>query len=220
MVLFLGLGLVLAVATQGAAGDVALRLEFTGKLDPKGIPEGWTLKARKGQPEIVVRDEAGRKVVYFRAQSASFDLEREVNLDVRAYPLLRWTWKVTQLPLGGDLRSGKTNDQATQLMLLFEGKKTISYVWDTTAPEGTVSDESIGWPLSLAVKVLVVRSGSQGLGEWVTFVRNVADDFVRLYGTVPPRLRGIRIQINSQHTGSTAEATFGEIAFSRADGAR
>jgi hypothetical protein len=41
----------------------------------------------------------------------------------------------------------------------------------------------------------------------------VAADYARAYGKPAPRVRGLRIQINSQHTGTVAESYFGEVAF-------
>ena len=35
----------------------------------------------------------------------------------------------------------------------------------------------------------------------------------RAYGKPAPRVKGVRIQINSQHTGTVAESYFGEVAF-------
>jgi hypothetical protein len=41
----------------------------------------------------------------------------------------------------------------------------------------------------------------------------VALDYERAYGKPAPHVKGIRLQINSQHTGSSAESYFGEVAF-------
>ncbi len=46
--------------------------------------------------------------------------------------------------------------------------------------------------------------------------RNVADDYRRAYDKPAPHIKGIRIQINSQHTGTVAESYFGEVAFRHA----
>ena len=43
--------------------------------------------------------------------------------------------------------------------------------------------------------------------------RNVAADYERAYGKSAPHVKGIRIQINSQHTATVAESYFGEVAF-------
>jgi hypothetical protein len=44
-------------------------------------------------------------------------------------------------------------------------------------------------------------------------VRNVAADYRRAYGKPAPHVKGVRIQINSQHTATVAESYFGEVAF-------
>ena len=41
----------------------------------------------------------------------------------------------------------------------------------------------------------------------------MVDDYQRAYGKAPSRVKGLRIQINSQHTGATAESYFGDVAF-------
>ena len=38
-------------------------------------------------------------------------------------------------------------------------------------------------------------------------------DYERAFGRSAPRVRGLRLQINSQHTGTTAESYFGDVAF-------
>jgi hypothetical protein len=43
--------------------------------------------------------------------------------------------------------------------------------------------------------------------------RNVAADYERAYGKRAPHVKGLRLQINSQHTGTVAESYFGEVAF-------
>jgi hypothetical protein len=43
--------------------------------------------------------------------------------------------------------------------------------------------------------------------------RNLGADYERAFGKAAPRVSGLRIQINSQHTGTVAESYFGEVAF-------
>lgn len=116
-----------------------------------------------------------------------------------------------KLPLGGDVRLKKKNDQAAQLLVAFKGRKIISYIWDTVAPEGSVSDESIGWPTNLKIKVITVKSGVSDLKNWVSFKRNIVEDYRSLFLEDPPLIEGVRVQINSQNTGTLAEVLFGKI---------
>ena len=101
-----------------------------------------------------------------------------------------------------------TNDQGLQFFVAFEGKKILSYVWDTNAPEGTITEESVPWPVSLTIKVIVVKSGISDTGKWLTVRRNVYDDYRKFFNEEPLRVEGIRVQMNTQHTGGSAEGVF------------
>lgn len=94
-----------------------------------------------------------------KCKESSFSIERKAHVDSAEYPYIIWTWKALRIPAYGDVRMRDRNDQALQVIVAFENRKVISYVWDANAPEGTVSDESIGWPFNFTVKVIVVRSG-------------------------------------------------------------
>jgi hypothetical protein len=65
------------------------------------------------------------------------------------------------------------------------------------------------------VKVVVVRSGPAGAGKWMTETRNVYEDYRKLFGEEPPPIKGMRLQINSQHTGTAAESYFADVAFQK-----
>jgi hypothetical protein len=126
-------------------------------------------------------------------------------------PFLTWSWKVAQIPPGGDFRKSSTDDQAAQLLVAFADRRIVSYIWDSTAPKGTAQTASF-IPL-VHVFDFVCESGSADENRWISENRNLAEDYRRAYGKPPSRVKGLRIQINSQHTGATAESYFGDVAF-------
>ncbi|HUP04738.1 MAG TPA: DUF3047 domain-containing protein, partial [Bryobacteraceae bacterium] len=142
---------------------------------------------------------------------SSFALERGVDVDPYQMPYLDWRWKVAQLPAGGDFRHALTDDQAAQVMVAFADRRVVSYIWDSTAPKG--DEESAGFIPLVHVFAVVCESGAGGLNQWIAESRNVAADYQRAYGKPAPHVKGLRLQINSQHTGTTAESYFGEVAF-------
>jgi hypothetical protein len=120
------------------------------------------------------------------------------------------------LPAGGDCRRKATDDQAAQIYVVFPRVPTavrsriIGYVWDTTAPAGTIVQS----PSSGLVTYVVVRSGAAELGRWVTETRNVYDDFKRIYGAAPTEPVGaVSVAIDSNDTRSSAESYIGTILF-------
>jgi hypothetical protein len=126
-------------------------------------------------------------------------------------PYLTWRWKVAQLPAGGDFRRSAADDQAAQILVAFEDDRVISYIWDTSAPKGA-AEAATPFPF-VHIFAVVCESGSASVNRWVSERRNVAADYERAYSRQAPRVKGLRLQINSQHTGTVAESYFGEVAF-------
>jgi len=197
-----------------AAPPGAAVFDFAGPVNAQGIPAPWELKVKSGKAQVAIVEDTQTKALHLPCREASFAVEQATNAEVQRAPVLTWLWKAVRLPPRGDVRSGKTDDQALQLLLAFDGKKVLSYVWGTQAPVGTVVDDSIGWPVNVTLKVLVVQSGEADVGRWVTMTRNVVDDYRRFFQEEPGPLKGIRVQSNCQHTDAEAEGYMGPIHLS------
>jgi hypothetical protein len=183
----------------------------------RGIPAGWQGQ-NWGSPkhDFVVETESPRRALHLRSDNDSSTISKELKIDVRQCPILEWRWKVVLLPKGGDAQRKETDDEAAQLYVTFPRfpsairSRIIGYIWDTSAPQGTIfPSQKVS-----TVTFVVVRSGSADLGRWVTETRNVLEDYKRIYGEAPGEPVGaISLSINSQNTGTRAEAYFGEILF-------
>lgn len=201
----------LALAFQARTSPLAIIVLNTVNGTVGKPPADWTIKVNRGKPEVSVCAEGEGSCVRLKSVRSSFALERGVDVDVNQTPYLHWKWKVAQLPQGGDFRRSGTDDQAAQLLVAFTDRRVISYIWDSTAPKGTA--QTTGFIPLLHVYAVVCQSGAADLNRWISESRNVAADYERAYGKPAPRVKGLRIQINSQHTGTTAESYFGEVAF-------
>jgi hypothetical protein len=195
----------------GAAEDRLVIADFSTSVGKEGVPQGWQLKEKSGKADFAVVKDGDLNAVRFRSANTSFSLQKEVRVDLKQFPVLTWKWKVTKLPVGGDFRKSKTDDQAAQLFLAFSKTKAIVYIWDTTAPQGTMGYAAAPWPMS--IKTVVVRSGTADTGKWFTEVRNVYDDYKKMFGDEPAEVAGVRLQINSQHTETSAESYFADVVF-------
>lgn len=213
--LFARCGLLAVLILTGAAWaeDRIMIADFSSGVDAKGIPAGWQLKEKSGKAEFEVVKDGGLHALHLKSSNTSFSIQKETSIDVKQCPLLSWNWKVTKLPAGGDFRKSKTDDQAAQLFIVFTTTKAIVYVWDTTAPQGLMGDAVGVWPMD--IKVVVVRNGPAEIGKWVAETRNVYEDYKKLFGEEPPPAKGVRLQINSQHTGTSAESWFADVVFKR-----
>jgi hypothetical protein len=201
-----------ASGVPAAEGSIVIA-DFTDWIVPKGMPPSWELKVKSGKAAFDVMRDGDIPALHMKSVDSSFSLQGKVNVDVKRYPVLSWKWKVTQLPKGGDFRKSRTDDQAAQLFLAFTETKAIVYIWDTSAPQGLMESTS---PVPfMTVKVVVVRSGPAELGRWIAETRNVYEDFKKFFGDEPPPVKGMRLQINSQHTRTSAESYFGDVVFQK-----
>ncbi len=209
----LTIAILLLSAASWAADDRLVIADFSTGVDAKGVPLGWQLNEKSGKADAAVVRDDDIAAARLRSANTSFSLQKEVRVDLKKYPVLTWKWKVTKLPVGGDFRSSSTDDQAAQLFLAFSKTKAIVYIWDTTAPKGTTGNAAA--PFFMTIKAVVVRSGKSDVGTWLTETRNVYEDYKRLFGTEPGDVAGVRLQINSQYTGTSAESFFADVEFKK-----
>lgn len=193
----------------------------------RGVPEGWSLVKKTGTPRIKFVKVGETYFFHLESDARSgFGLERPVNVDIREYRYINWTWRAMKLPEGGDVRRAGADDQALQIYVALSpigfphklNTPVITYLWDNEAPKGPVVRGSSA--LTKYVRYLIVRNGNDDLGRWITEKRNIYEDYRTLFGDVKNGepagpTQGIRIYINSQHTGSSAEGYIGNIYFSR-----
>ncbi len=211
LVLSIILALILALASLVGATQTAFIVLNPLDWQPGRLPDGWQVKVNRGTPKIATVKEGNTSYLDLKSHDSSFGLEREVDVDPHQAPFLTWKWNVKQLPAGGDFRYGKSDDQAAQILVAFSDRRVLSYIWDTTAPAGTMESAS-SIPL-VHIFAVVCRSGAADLNRWLTESRNLAGDYEKAYGHPAPRVKGIRLQINTQHTGTSAESCFSEVAF-------
>jgi hypothetical protein len=203
---------IVVFAFQARTSQLAIVLLSAANLGGGRLPADWSIKVNHGKPDVsVCNDPAQGPCVHLKSVKASFSLERGVDVDPAQTPVLSWRWKVAQLPPGGDFRRSATDDQAAQVLVAFADRRILAYIWDTSAPKGIAQNAS-SIPL-IHVFATVCESGASELNRWIEEKRNVAADYARAFGKPAPRVKGLRLQINSQHTGTVAESYFGDVAF-------
>jgi len=189
-----------------------------------GVPIGWEKQSwSRGQCDLRIEERTDpigvRPALHMVSENDNCTISKRVRkIDVREYPILRWRWRTVRLPAGGDSRQAATDDQAAQIYLVFPRfpaavrSRIIGYVWDSTAPAGSVFRS----PSTRLVTYVVVRSGPGELDRWISERRNVLEDFLRIYGEEPTEpIEAVTIAIDSNDTRSRAESYMGEIVFGR-----
>ena len=207
-------------AAAGGAADAVTVVEDWSTPSPgaTGVPAGWreyTTPGGRPRYDFTVVTEDGVRALRLKSRDEHSTIAKEVQVDLRATPILEWTWKAVKLPDGADIRQRQTSDLTAYVLVAWPRPpailrtRLIGYVWDGVVPAGSMERSR----KSGLVTFFVVRSGSADLGRFVAERRNVYDDYVRAFGEPPPNPGAVAISIDTNDTSSTAEALIGRIAF-------
>ena len=173
-------------------GLVSVVVENFDDIPLGGFPEAW--KAWRGDDDLArnlysIQEEDGNRYLRAEDDGTSIIIRKRMEAwNSREYPILSWRWRARVLPEDGDERIGSTNDSAVAVYVVLDQNflripKTLKYVWSTTLPIGTRHRrDGIGRP-----NVIVLQSGPEKVGQWVTESVNVYEDFVRTFGKAPPK---------------------------------
>ena len=215
---------------------------FSGNKPGAGLPRGWEpvkLTDRKRPTHYTLADDAGVVVLHANAVGAASGLAQFTEFDIRSAPVVEWRWKVGSLIEGADNRVGAKEDSpgapdvrlrrrqvaaahgsSAPVFYLTEklsGRELpyalLQYVWANTIPVGTVLEN----PYTRRVRMLVVASGADGVGRWQSLSRNLRDDFRHAFQEEPGLLTGIGVLTDTDNTGGSVEAWYGDIRFRPAE---
>jgi DUF3047 family protein len=182
--------------------------------------------------------DSGGTVLHAHAERSSSALTHPVQIDVSRTPVIQWRWKVSGVISTADNRSGSKEDAPARIVLGFDGDKSklglkertaaslarratgrelpyaqLVYIWSTKMPVGTM----IRHPHSDRVRMVVAASGSGAAGKWANMSRNVRNDFRRAFGEEPGVLTDVGVLTDTDNTGETIDAWYGDIRFAPAE---
>jgi hypothetical protein len=208
------------VTTAWAADRVVVEDWRSYPSGTRGIPGDWK-EQTWGKPvyDLEIVSDGRQPVLQLRSKGETSAISRDLegSVDVKETPILEWRWKVMTLPTGGNACQKSTDDQAAQVYVAWlrtpeaVRSRIIGYVWDSTAPAGTICKSE----KTSTVTYVVLRSGSDQLGKWITERRNVVEDFRKIYGEAPDKPSALSLAIDSDDARSSAESFIGPLVFTR-----
>ena len=202
-------------------------------------PDGWKPLTFPKIPQHTRYDlvkDGDRVAVKAASQASSSGYTKEILIDPKEYPIIQWQWKVSNVLKGGDVSKQTGDDYPARIYVTFQydsakvslfGKAkyeaakliygqypplgAINYIWESRAPLGTIVKN----PYTDQVQMIVVESGPAKLNTWITEERNVYEDYKRAFGEEPPMISGIAIMSDTDNTGESAEAYYGDIVLKK-----
>jgi hypothetical protein len=83
----------------------------------------------------------------------------------------------------------------------------LIYVWSNTIPVET----TLPSPQIDRIRMLVVESGDERVGQWLTYRRNVFEDYRRAFGEDPADIVAVGVLTDTDNTQQAARAWYGDI---------
>ncbi len=234
------LTLFLAWGMSPASENKTLEVGKFSALDAsQGLPDQWkplTFKNIDAHTDYRLVSVDGTTVIKADSRASASGLIRKITIDPKAYPVISWRWKIENIYENGDVTRKSGDDYPARIYIafaydpdrvgFFEKAKfsalkliygeypptgAINYIWASRAEQGRITDN----PYTDRVKMIVIESGSSRVGEWVTETRNIYEDYKRAFGTEPPNISGVAIMTDSDNTGESAVAFYGDIIFTK-----
>lgn len=234
-------GWILLVSTAPQASETVIRMgDFSSLLVGAPLPAEWqplTFKKIKRHTQYrLVADSGGHTVIQADSRHSASGLIRKVSIDPREFPIISWRWKVSAVYAKGDVKRKGGDDYPARIYITFaydpdrvgfvEKAKyetarliygetpplaAISYIWANRAPTGTM----VANAYTDRVKMVVLQSGTGRAGRWVAEKRDIYTDYKKAFGREPTRISGLAIMTDSDDTGESASAWYGDIVFSK-----
>ena len=176
---------------------------------------GWQNKMFSGETHYSLEKINGQMALRAVSNAAASGRYREIDIDLNKTPVLNWSWMVKNTIANLNERTKAGDDYAARVYVVFSGgmafwrTRAINYVWS--------SNQSINMHWSSAytdnVRMIAMQSGQKRLGEWINERRNVRTDYRRLFGEEPGKLNAVAIMTDTDNSGASASAWYGDIWF-------
>ena len=172
--------------------------------------------------------------IWIKAESrnSASALVKEIQVDPKAYPILRWRWRAENIIQKGDEMKKAGDDYAARIYVNFRydpekaslwertqyglahaiygqypPKAALNYIWANKIERGKAVDSAY----TSRAKLIAVESGRERIGTWVSEERNIYQDYINYFAEQPPDVAAIAIMTDTDNTGEDAVAYYADI---------
>lgn len=212
---------------------------FSSATAEDALPLNWEFFVFKGiqrHTNYRLVEENGMAVVKAYADASASGLTRKIRIDPKEYPIIQWRWKVDGVLRKGNVYQKDGDDYPARVYIIFEydpgrlsfsekiqykvarmlygeypPSATLNYIWASSAPKGLFVPN----PYTDRAVMVVTESGGEHSNTWVSEKRNIYEDFLKAFKSEPPMISAVAIMTDTDNTGETATAYYGDILFSR-----
>ncbi|MDJ0880502.1 MAG: DUF3047 domain-containing protein [Gammaproteobacteria bacterium] len=199
------------VLGQGVASiPVELPSFSRGELDQ------WQQESFDGQTTYQLKQIKDKQFLEALSEQSASILYFPVEVDLTQTPVLNWSW-AKQLTIDpGDETQKQGDDFVARVYvvkkggLLFWNTRAINYVWSAQQPKNSVWNNPFAGDKA---KMLAVRDAQDAGKTWYVEKRNILEDFKQLHGKEIKDIDGVAIMTDSDNSGLSAKAYYGDLYF-------
>ncbi|WP_227369794.1 DUF3047 domain-containing protein [Halomonas sp. M20] len=177
---------------------------------------GWPTRSFEGETRYSLVTQAGQQVLQAEANGRASAKYLEQEIDLTRTPYLSWCWKVGHIYPGLDETTKAGDDYPARVYVAHKTGilpwqvQAVNYVWSNNQPLDT------HWVNAFTdrAQLLALQSGRQDVGQWIAEVRDVREDFNRLFGSRLDEVDGVALMSDGDNAGGDATAWFSGLRFS------
>lgn len=213
--------------------------KFSAEKPHAGMPDGWhfyRIAPYKTNTLYRLENDQGRTVLAANSKTSASGLAVKLRPRSAQNLWLQWEWKAIGVIPQADNADSQHDDAPLRILVAFDGNKsklplkekltfemaslisgqempyaTVMYIWSGKNAVNTVLNNAH----TSRVKMIVVDSGSESLGEWRKHERDLVADYKLAYGEAPGNVIGIALLTDTDNTKSEARALYGDIELLR-----
>ena len=213
--------------------------KFSAETARDGMPVGWhfyRIAPYKKNTVYRLENYQGRTVLSANSKTSASGLAIKLRPRLAQNLWLKWEWKTIAPIPKADNAERNHDDAPLRILVAFDGNKsklalkekmtfemaslisgqempyaTLMYIWSGKTPVNTVLDNAH----TSRIKMIVVDSGWESLGDWHKHERDLTADYRRAYGENPGEVIGIALLTDTDNTQSETRALYGDIELIR-----
>ncbi len=213
--------------------------KFSSEKPRDGMPDGWSfyrIAPYKKNTLYRLENYQGRTVLAANSRASASGLAVKLRPRSAKNLWLQWEWKAIGAMPQADNAESQRDDAPLRLLVAFDGNKsrlplkekltfemaslisgqempyaTVMYIWSGQHPVNIVLNNAH----TSRVKMIVVDSGWDNLGEWRKHDRDLVADYKLAYGESPGNVIGIALLTDTDNTKSETRALYGDIELIR-----
>jgi Protein of unknown function (DUF3047) len=187
---------------------------------------------RPTQYRVELDPAVGVQVVKATAKGSASMLRKRMLVAPDKLGTISFAWRAERINVDADIGDVDATDAPLRVVLAFDGDRsrwsgkdtmlnelsrvlmgeempyaTLIYTWCAQS----VKDSVVNNPRTQTVRNLILESGQERQGQWLSYRRNVREDFKRVFGEDPGPLTSLALMTDADNTQSLTEGWYREV---------